>query len=1154
MAAVAEVPLPYEAVRDGDNEAQPDDAVVFVGISLVLGIASRHLLRGTRVPYTVALLILGIGLGSLEYGTGIGLGKVGAGIRLWANINPNLLLSVFLPALLFESSFAMEVHQIKRCMAQMLLLAGPGVLISTFCIGILLKVTFPYHWNWKTSLLLGGLLSATDPVAVVALLKELGASKKLSTIIEGESLMNDGTAIVVFQLFYRMVLGQSFNVGDIIKFLSQVSLGAVAMGLAFGIVSVLWLGFIFNDAVIEIALTLAVSYLAFFTAQDGVDVSGVLTVMTLGMFYAAVARTAFKGDSQQSLHHFWEMVAYIANTLIFILSGVVIAEGVLHNASHFERHGTSWGYLILLYVFVQFSRIIVVGLLYPFLRYFGYGLDWKEAIILVWSGLRGAVALSLSLSVKRASDNLDQTYLKPEVGTLFVFFTGGIVFLTLIINGSTTQFFLHLLEMDKLSSTKIRILNYTRYEMLNKALEAFGDLRDDEELGPADWPTVQRYITCLSNLDEGQVHPHSVIESEYHLQSMNLKDIRVRLLNGVQAAYWGMLEEGRINQTTAILLMRSVDEAMDVVSSEPLCDWKGLKSKVHFPKYYRFLQMSRFPRRLITYFTVDRLESACYICSAFLRAHRIARRQLHDFIGDSEIATIVINESNSEGEEARKFLEDVHVAFPQVLRVVKTRQVTYSVLKHLSEYVQNLEKVGLLEKKEMYHLDDIVQTDLKKLLRNPPLVKMPKISELLSAHPLLGALPSIVREPIEVSTKEIMKIRGVTLYREGSRPNGMWLISVGVVKWTSKSLSNKHSLHPTFSHGSTLGLYEMLTGKPYICDIITDSVVHCFFIETEKILPLIGSDPLIEDFLWQESAIVIAKLLLPQMFEKMTMQELRGLVAERSKMNIYIRGEIIEIGHNSVGFLLEGFIMTQDGQQDLITSPAVLLPSHNDLSFLGLESSGANNKSYSRMGSWYQVEARARVIVFDVGTVEPEGALQRRSASWVSQTAIEPPRNPSREHGGLLSWPESLYKARGYRQSPNESDKQPISLSARAMELSIYGSMVNGMRRRYRSFGRTSQTNHTHSLSYPRVPLRTANARPLHSVQSEGGSANRRLRSTGSSKFSSTTLQPVRSRKTKAVEGNSSDESGGEEEVIVRIDSPSTLSFHQASGSLFPPQ
>ncbi|KAJ6431618.1 hypothetical protein OIU84_018992 [Salix udensis] len=287
------------------DEWNPTDTVIFFGLSLGLGIACRHVLRGTRVPYTVALLVIGIALGSLEYGTSHELGRIGDGIRLWAHIDPDLLLAIFLPALLFESSFSMEIHQIKRCMAQMLLLAVPGVLISTCCLGCALKLIFPYNWSWTTSLLLGGLLSATDPVAVVALLKELGASKKLSTIIEGESLMNDGTAIVVYQLLYRMVLGESFNWGSIVKFLTQVSLGAVGIGIAFGIASVLWLGFIFNDTVIEIALTVAVSYIAYFTAQEGAGVSGVLAVMTLGMFYAAAARTAFKGDGQQSLHHFW---------------------------------------------------------------------------------------------------------------------------------------------------------------------------------------------------------------------------------------------------------------------------------------------------------------------------------------------------------------------------------------------------------------------------------------------------------------------------------------------------------------------------------------------------------------------------------------------------------------------------------------------------------------------------------------------------------------------------------------------------------------------------------------------------------------------------------------------------------------------------------
>ncbi|KAJ0973297.1 hypothetical protein J5N97_021256 [Dioscorea zingiberensis] len=921
MASVAAGPFPLQGTSKEGSSSSPEDALIFVGISLVLGIASRHLLRGSRVPYTVALLILGVALGALEYGTHNGLGRVGDSIRIWARINPNLLLFGFLPALLFESSFAMEVHQIK--------------------------LTFPYGWNWKISLLLGGLLGATDPVAVVALLKELGASKKLTTIIEGESLMNDGISIVVYQLFYKMVIGESLNVAGIAKFLSQVTLGAVAIGVAFGIASVLWLGFIFNDTVIKITLTLAISYIVYYTAQDGAEVSGVLAVMTLGMFYAAFARTTFKGDSQKSLHDF---------CCFFWLTNIDIHSGTL--------------------------------------------------------GLRGAVALALSLSFKSSSDNFDQAFLSQEVGIL------------------------------------IRILNYTKYEMLNKALEAFGGLVDDEELGPpADWSTVQRHITCLNNLDGEWAHPHNVPESENYLLPMNFKDTRIRLLNGVQSAYWGMLEEGRINQTTANLLMQSVDEAMDVVSNEALCDWKSLKHSVHLPSYYKYLQISRLPHRIITYFVVQRLESACYICAAFLRAHRIARRHLHEFIGGSEIASFVINESTIQEEEARKFLADVRATFPEVLRVVKTRQVTYSILKHLSDYLQNLRRVGLLEEKEMLHLNDVVQTDLKKLLRNPPLVKMPSIGDLISAHPMLGALPSSVCAPLVSSTKETTKIHGVALYKEGSKSNGIWLISLGVVKWESKRLKNRHSLHPTFAHGSTLGLYEVLIGKPYICDMITDSVVHCFFIETEKILSLLKSAPAIEDFLWQ-------------------------------------------------------------------------------------------------------VETRARIIFFDIRTTEADGALQQRSASWSSQS-MEPLRNHSREHAGLLSWPESFYKARSHHQSPNEDERKSNHLSAKAAELSIYGSMVNDVRRCYRNLCRNSQGYPSHSYSYPGVPSPSSNAWPLLFVQSEGDSTIMRLGSRECSRLAPLPPLPVRKQK-KVVHDESSDESGGEE-IIVRIDSPSALSFRQTSENLFLP-
>ncbi|KAL0793297.1 hypothetical protein Bca101_064674 [Brassica carinata] len=1056
MATVIDAAMPYRLLEEdaagssSEGESSPVDAVLFVGMSLVLGIASRHLLRGTRVPYTVALLVIGIALGSIEYGTHHNLGKVGHGIRIWNEINPELLLAVFLPALLFESAFSMEVHQIKRCIGQMVLLAGPGVLISTFCLASLVKLTFPYDWDWKTALLLGGLLSATDPVAVVALLKELGASKKLSTVIEGESLMNDGTAIVVFQLFLKMVMGNSSDWSSIITFLIRVALGAVGIGLAFGIVSVLWLKFIFNDTVIEITLTIAVSYFAYFTAQEWAGASGVLTVMTLGMFYAAFARTAFKGDSQKSLHHF---------------CGVVIAEGIL-DSDKIAYQGGSWGFLFLLYFYVQVSRCVVVGVLYPLLCRVGYGLDWKEGVILVWSGLRGAVALSLSLSVKQSSGN---SFLSRETGTLFIFFTGGIVFLTLIVNGSTTQFALRLLRMDGLPATKLRILDYTKYEMLNKALQAFEDLGDDEELGPADWPTVEKYISSLKDSEGEQVHPHSGSKTG-NLDSTSLKDIRIRFLNGVQAAYWEMLDEGRISESTANILMRSVDEALDRVSTESLCDWRGLKEHVKFPSYYNFLHSKIIPGKLVIYFAVERLESACYISAAFLRAHTIARQQLYDFIGESSIGATVIKESETEGAEAKEFLEKVRSSLPQVesrvvLRVVKTKQVTYSVLNHLLEYIQNLEKIGLLEEKEIAHLHDAVQTGLKKLLRNPPIVKLPKLSDLISSHPLSGALPAALCEPLKHSKKETMKLRGVTLYKEGSKPTGVWLICDGIVKQKLRQQS-----------------------------FAASNFLSC----SDRILAFVHSDSTIEDFLWKESALVLLKLLRPQIFEKVAMHELRALVsAESSKLTTYVSGESIDIDHNSV------------------------------------EASGILRVSFSRQATQYSVETRARVIIFNIGAFGAHRTLQRKPSSLSSpigsSSEHQLQRSSSKEHRGLMSWPESIYKP----EQQEEINRKALNLSEQARQLSIFGSKVN-LYTRSASFGGINNNKPQDNLLYKKHPLDAA--------KSESSMATTKQLETR--KFVSQLPAQIASAESSTRRNPTAESSDDEEEgIIVRIDSPSTIVF-----------
>ncbi|XP_024527647.1 sodium/hydrogen exchanger 8 [Selaginella moellendorffii] len=959
----------------------PEIAILFVVVAFFIGTLSRQMLGKIKVPYTVVLLVIGIGLGSLEHGTHRGLGALGQSIRMWSKINPNLILFVFLPALLFDSSFSMEFHQIKRCIIQMLLLAVPGVIISTVCLALVHHCVFPYGWNWSISLLLGGLLSATDPVAVVALLKDLGASKKLNTIIDGEALMNDGTAMVVFELFHQMAMGKHFSPGDVIEFLSKVSLLALGLGLIIGMITVLWLGFIFNDTVMEITLTFTASYFAFFLAQSVAEVSGVLAVMTVGMFLAAFARTAFRGESQQAMHHFWNMVAYFANTIIFLLSGVVIAENILRSQSLIEAR--DWGYLVLLYLFVQLSRALVVAVLYPGLRYYGYGLSLKEATVLVWAGLRGAVALALSLSVNVSGNVSEITRAK------FVFFTGGVVFLTLTINGTTTQFLLRFLRMEKTTDTKRLVLEHVMHDMNMKAVEAYEELGEDEELGPADMTTVYKYIGCLNQFGRGH-HPHGLAPNVEDSRSIQLQDTRLRFLNGVQAAYWQMLEEGRISENAALLLMQSVDEALDgVAKQEELSDWTGLRPYVHIPKYLKLLQSKRpfFPQKLVHYLVVERLELGCYVTAAFLRAHVYVRRHIRDFIGETEVTKAVIKESEDEELEAKRFLEDIRLTFSQVLRVVKTKQVVHAILVRLHDYIRSLEKSGLLEEKETVQLSDAIQLELKKLLRKPPTVKIPKGSQVLRDHPFIAALPDHIQAQLVSCAKQCLKLRGNVICEEGSRADGLWLIANGVVKWSKRNLDKNRSLHPVFAHGSTLGLYEVLMGMPYLCELTADSVVQCFFLEASKVLSICRSEPRLEHYFWQESTLAISKIILPETFELLAMHELR-LVFESSSTTVScLRGEVVELRPGETALLVDGFIKRDESDEIIAAPSAVVCPHRASLQ--------ASDGIY--YGSVLDVVARSRLIIIrcDLFTATSSMSLLPRRSSLGRDSFIQRARMSS---------------------------------------------------------------------------------------------------------------------------------------------------------------
>lgn len=449
-----------------------NEAVVllFMFVGLTLGIVVTQLIAvyGESVPYTVVIFLLG---GILACSATGALGAWSDSIIDWVNIDADVMLFVFLPPLIFGEAMNLNWHHVRGALIQSLILAGPGVVIGALVMGAITKALLPYDWSWELCFLFGSILSATDPVAVVALLKSANASPKLTILIVGESLLNDGTAMVMFTLFYNMLSGDHYNFGSVTAFFVEAAIGSVVLGFVFGFATLIWLRSASrplkeSDIFIQISITICCAYLVFFAAQYGLEISGVLACCGAGVVLCIYAAPIIV--SHESMHSVWAMIEWIGNTLIFILAGLIIGRRTLQHVQAMD-----WFYCILLYLFLMGLRVVIILILYPFLSTIGHKCNVKEAIFMSWAGLRGALGMALALLVKNSKTlNISDS----EASRLF-FYVGGIAALTLIINATFAKNMLNWLGLlDTNSVQKTLVIRKIKGKLRNKINQMIEDL------------------------------------------------------------------------------------------------------------------------------------------------------------------------------------------------------------------------------------------------------------------------------------------------------------------------------------------------------------------------------------------------------------------------------------------------------------------------------------------------------------------------------------------------------------------------------------------------------------------------------------------------------------------------------------------------------
>jgi Na+:H+ antiporter len=501
---------------------------LIIELLLVISLVAM-LVQRLRLPYTVALVAVGLLFSVLQ--------------PLQVDLTPELILALFVPPLVFEAAFQLDLTELRRNLPGILTLAVPGVFLTTLLVGGILS--FANILPFPMALVFGALISATDPVSITALFRTLGVPKRLGVLVEGESLFNDGTAIVIFRLTLAMALtGEISVVGGVVDFV-RVVVGGLAIGIALGYV-VAWLIARVDDHLIEITLTTVLAFGSYLVA-DSLHFSGVLAVVAAGLLNGNIGLRGMSPTTRIILNHFWEYVAFLVNSLVFLLMGL---------DTHVPQLVDAWQPIAWAIGAVLLARMVVIYGLRWLINRFGESLPRNFQHVLAWGGLRGAISLALALS------------LPLSIGTsrgLLLAMTFGVVLFTLFIQGTTISFLLRKLGITR-GNTHAEIEYETRHARLatlQAAEEHMNRLYRKGLISAYSWnelkPRVTEEITAMTeNLRE-------LFRSNPQLAEEDLEAARLELLRAQRSALLDLRSSGSVSEEAFGTIAVELDGALDQI-------------------------------------------------------------------------------------------------------------------------------------------------------------------------------------------------------------------------------------------------------------------------------------------------------------------------------------------------------------------------------------------------------------------------------------------------------------------------------------------------------------------------------------------------------------------------------------------------------------
>jgi len=451
-----------------------------------------------KLPYSVMLAIVGCVLGYFvhEHDWAPKLAADFLDTLQEFEISSETFLLVFLPVLLFETALSMNVRRLLDDVGSILMMAVVAVVVCTLVVGYTLAGASGY--GLVACLLLGAIVATTDPVAVVGVFREVGAPKRLTTLVEGESLFNDAASIALYSVLVAGLAGHgALGSGTVLQDFLAMFLGGGLAGYVLGRLACSLFALLRGWPVAEITLTLTLAYLAFFVGEHYLGVSGVVATVVAGLVVGSTGRTRMSPETFEQLSSAWGQFGFWANSLIFLFAAMLVPRLMA------DLQWADAGLVLLLFAATLLARGIVVFGLLPLLQltHLGQRISMRYRTVMWWGGLRGAVSLALALAVT------EQQNVPADVREFIAVSTTGFVLLTLFFNGLTLRPLIRRLGLNQLSPVERTIRNQALVVALEDLQERTDEVAGAEHIGQEARSSIRAvFDASLAGVHDGEVN------------------------------------------------------------------------------------------------------------------------------------------------------------------------------------------------------------------------------------------------------------------------------------------------------------------------------------------------------------------------------------------------------------------------------------------------------------------------------------------------------------------------------------------------------------------------------------------------------------------------------------------------------------------------